>query len=77
MEGACNSFTLYAKKRSGHSIKPEYSLECKKANAQVAAKVVEEKFRSKFQAAGGKIVFEDNDKKLHLDVSTFFRENSI
>ena len=41
-------------------------------NAQAVAKVVEEEFGPKFQAAGGKIVFGDNDKKLHSDVSTFF-----
>ena len=43
-------------------------------NAQAVAKVVEEEFGPKFQAAGGKIVFGDNDKKLHSDVSTFFSE---
>ena len=41
-------------------------------NAQAVAKVVEEEFGPKFQAAGGKIVFGDNDKKLHSDVSIFF-----
>ena len=60
------------KKRSGPSIKPEYRLELEKVNAQAVAKVVEEEFGPKFQAAGGKIVFGDNDKKLHSDVSTFF-----
>ena len=34
----------------------------------VVAKVVEEEFGPKFQRAGGKIVFGDNDKKLHSDV---------
>ena len=62
------------KKRSGPSIKPEYRLELEKVNAQAVAKVVEEEFGPKFQAAGGKIVFGDNDKKLHSDVSTFFSE---
>ena len=41
-------------------------------NAQAVAKVVEEEFGPKFQAAGGKIVSGDNNKKLHSDVSTFF-----
>ena len=45
-------------------------------NAQAVAKVVEEEFGPKFQAAGGKIVFGDNDKKLHSDVSTFFSEKA-
>ena len=43
-------------------------------NAQPVAKVVEEEFGPKFQAAGGKIVFGDNDKKFHSDVSRFFSE---
>ena len=65
-------------KRSDPSIKPEYRLELEKVNAQAVAKVVEEEFGPKFQAASGKIVFGDNDKKLHSDVSTFFfRKNSI
>ena len=42
------------KKRSGSSIKPEYCLELEKMNAQAVAKVVEEEFGPKFQAAGGK-----------------------
>ena len=46
-------------------------------NAQAVAKVVEEEFGPKFQAAGGKIVFGDNDKKLHSDVSTFFFEKIL
>ena len=59
-------------------INPEYRLELEKVNAQAVAKVVEEEFGPKFQAAGGKIVFGDNDKKLHSDESTFFfRKNSI
>ena len=62
---------LTRKKRSGPSIKPEYRLELEKVNAQTVANVVEEEFGSKFQAAGGKIVFEDKDKKLYSDVSTF------
>ena len=62
------------KKRSGPSIKPEYRLELEKVNAQAVAKVVEEEFGPKFQAAGGKIVFGDNDKKLHSDVSTFLKK---
>ena len=65
------------KKRSGPSIKPEYRLELEKVNAQAVAKVVEEEFGPKFQAAGGKIVFGDNDKKLHSDVSTFFFEKIL
>ena len=36
--------------------------------AKAAAKVVEEEFGPKFQKSGGKIVFGDNDKKLHSDV---------
>ena len=60
------------KKRSGPSIKPEYRLELEKVNAQAIAKVVEEEFGPKFQAAGGKIVFGDNDKKLHSNVFNFF-----
>ena len=43
-------------------------------NAQAIAKVVEEEFGPKFQAVGGKMVFGDNDKKLHSDVSIFFSE---
>ena len=39
-----------------------------KVNAAAVAKVVEEEFGPKFQRAGGKIVFGDNDKKLHSDV---------
>jgi len=35
-------------------------------NAQAVAKVVEEEFAPKFQAAGGKIVFRDNDKTVFL-----------
>ena len=46
-------------------------------NAQAVAKVVEEEFGPKFQAAFGKIVFGDNDKKLHSDVSTFFFEKIL
>ena len=42
-----------------------------KVTAQAVAKVVEEKVGPKFQAAGGKIVFGDNDEKLHSDVSKF------
>ena len=53
---------------SGPSIKPEYRLELEKVNAAAVAKVVEEEFGPKFQRAGGKIVFGDNDKKLHSDV---------
>ena len=52
----------------GPSIKPEYRLELEKVNAAAVAKVVEEEFGPKFQRAGGKIVFGDNDKKLHSDV---------
>ena len=46
-------------------------------NVQAVAKVVEEEFGPKFQAAGGKIVFGDNDKILHTDVSTFFFEKIL
>ena len=60
------------KKISGPSIKPEYRLELEKVNTNAVAKVVEEEFGLKFQVAVGKIVFRDNDKKLHSDVSTFF-----
>ena len=42
--------------------------------AQAIAEVVEKEFGPKFQAAGGKIVFGDNDKKLHTNVSTLFWE---
>ena len=59
--GACNSFTLCAKAKE-------------KISAQTVAKVVEEEFGTKFQAADGKIVFGSNDKKLHSDVSTFFSD---
>ena len=65
------------KNRSCLSIKPEYHLELGKVNVQTVAKVVEEEFGPKFQAAGGKIVFGDNDKKLHSDVSTFFFEKIL
>ena len=37
-------------------------------NAKAVAKVVEEEFGPKFQKAGGKIFFGNNDKKLHSDV---------
>ena len=60
------------KKRSGPSIKLEYRLELENVNTQADAKVVEEEFGLKFQADGEKIVFGDNDKKLHSDVSAFF-----
>ena len=40
---------------------------------KAVAKVVEEEFGPKFQRAGGEIVFGDNDKKLHSDVSIKFR----
>ena len=53
-------------------MKPEYRLELEKVNAQAVAKVVEEEFGPKFQATVRKILFGDNDKKLHSDVSTFF-----
>ena len=56
------------KKKSGPTIKPEYRLELEKVNAQSVAKVVEEEFGPKFQRVGGKVVFGDNDKKLHTDV---------
>ena len=46
-------------------------------NCKKVKKVVEEEFGPKFQAAGGKIVFGDNDKKLHSDVSTFFSERIL
>ena len=46
-------------------------------NAQAVAKVVEEEFKPKFQAAGGKIVFGYNYKKLHSDASTFFFEKIL
>ena len=46
-------------------------------NAQAVAKVVEEEFGPKFQATGRKVVFGDNDKKLHSDVSTFFFEKIL
>ena len=39
-------------------------------NAKAVAKVVEEAFGPKFQKTGGKIVFGDNDKKLHSDTCT-------
>ena len=45
-----------------------YRLELESVYAKAAAKVVEEEFGSKFQKSGGKIVFGDNDKKLHSDV---------
>ena len=50
-----------------------------KVNAQAVLKVVEEEFGPKFQASGWKIVFGDNDKKLHSDVpvSTFFFEKIL
>ena len=64
------------KKRSSPSIKPEYRLELEKVNAQAVAKDVEE-FGPKFQTAGEKIVFGDNDKKLHSDVSRFFFEKIL
>ena len=57
-----------SKLKSGPSIKPEYRLELEKVNAAAVAKVVEEEFGPKLQRAGGKIVFGDNDKKLHSDV---------
>ena len=41
-------------------------------NAKSVAKVVEEEFGPKFQRAGGKTVFGDNDKKLHSDVQIKF-----
>ena len=53
-------------------MKPKYRLELEKVNAQAVAKVVEEEFGPKFQAAGGKMFFGENDQKLHSDVSTFF-----
>ena len=56
------------KKKTGPSIKKEYRLELESVNAKAVAKVVEEEFGPKFQKAGGKIVFGDNDKKLHSDV---------
>ena len=56
----------------GPFINPEYHLELEKVNAQTVAKVVEEEFGPTFRATGGKIVFGDNDKKVHSDVSTFF-----
>ena len=69
------------KKKSGPSIKPEYRLELESVNAEVVAKVVEEEFGPKFQRAGGKTVFGDNDKKLHSDVqiylSIFFAKNNF
>ena len=39
-----------------------------KVNAAAVAKVVEEEAGPKLQRAGGKVVFGDNDKKLHSDV---------
>ena len=42
-----------------------HCLELENMSAQAVAKVVEEEFGPKFQAAGGKIVFGDNDKKFH------------
>ena len=61
-----------SERRDRPSIKPEYRLELDKVSAQAVAKVVEREFGPRFQAAGGKIVFGDNDKKLHSDVSAFF-----
>ena len=46
-------------------------------SAQAVAKVVEEEFGPKFQAAGGEIVFGDNDKMLHSDISAFFFEKTL
>ena len=46
-------------------------------NAQTIAKVAEEEFGPKVQAAGGKIVFGDNDKKLYSDVSAFFVQKNL
>ena len=60
--------TRRRKKKSGPSIKPEYRLELENVNSAAMAKVVEEEFGPKFQRAGGKVVFGDNDKKLHSDV---------
>ena len=56
------------KKKSGPTIKPEYRLELEKVTAQSVAKVVEEEFGPKLQRAGGKMVFGDNDKKIHSGV---------
>ena len=44
-------------------------------NAQAVAKVVEEEFGPIFQAAGCKIIFGDNDKKLHSVVTELFCES--
>ena len=60
------------KKRSGPTIKKEYRIELESVNAQAVAKVVEEEFGPIFQAAGGKVVFGDNDKKLHSVVTLNF-----
>ena len=60
------------KKKAGPTIKPEYRLELESVNAAAVAKVVEEEFGPKFQRAGGKIVFGENDKKLHSDVQIKF-----
>ena len=53
-------FFMHASNSENHCISCMFS--------NIPAKVVEEEFGPKFQAAGGKIVFGDNDKNIHSDV---------